>query len=451
MISPQDSLEQKKNLAPAATGEPITLYHWLVVIIASAGWLFDCMDQRLFALAREPALREILGVGTADAAVKDLVGWATGIMMVGWATGGIIFGTMSDKLGRVKTMAATLLVYSGFTGLSGFAHSVTEFMIYRFLVGLGVGGMFGAATTLVAESVPTRVRAIALGSLQALSAIGNIMGSLISTQVQPGKAEFMFGMSGWRILFFIGILPALLVVPTMFVLREPEMWKAAKRRAKAGTEKAGSIPELFRHPIWRKNVLVGVCLGLAGMAGLWGVGFFSPELISTALKGESQQVVDTVRGYGLALQDVGAFLGILTFTAVAMRFGRRPAFLVAFAACLAVTIYVFNNLKSGSDAYWMLPLMGFAQLSVFGGYAIYFPELFPTRLRGTGVGFCYNTVRYLAAGFPPLLMFVNRQLIEGGVSDPFRKAATYLSFIFVLGIVALIWAPETKGKPLPED
>jgi MFS family permease len=449
MISPQDSA-QKPPLSPP-TDQPVTLYHWLVVIIASAGWLFDCMDQRLFALAREPAMREILGGGSADAAVKDLVGWATGIMLVGWATGGIIFGTMSDKLGRVKTMAVTLLVYSGFTGLSGIAQTVSEFMIYRFLVGLGVGGMFGAATTLVAESVPTRVRAVALGSLQALSAVGNIMGSLISTQIQPGAADFMFGMSGWRILFFIGILPAILVVPMMLVLREPEMWKAAKRRAKAGTEKAGSIPALFQHPVWRRNVLVGVGLGLSGMAGLWGVGFFSPELISTALKGEPQHVVDTVRGYGLALQDCGSFLGMVAFTFVATRYGRKPAFLIAFLLCFGVTIFVFNSLNSGTDAYWMLPLMGFAQLSVFGGYAIYFPELFPTRLRGTGVGFCYNTVRYLAAGFPPLLMFINRQLIDGGVDQPFRKAATVLSVIFLLGIVTLIWAPETKGKPLPED
>ena len=423
----------------------------MVVIIASAGWLFDCMDQRIFALARQPAMREILGKGATDAAVTDMVGLATTVMLIGWATGGIIFGTMSDRLGRVKTMAVTLLVYSGFTGLSGIAKSIPEFMVYRFLVGLGVGGMFGAATTLVAESVPASIRAVALGSLQALSAIGNIIGSLVSTQVQPGKADFLLGMSGWRILFFVGILPSILVVPMLFTLKEPEKWKESRRRAEAGAEKAGSIPELFRHPVWRRNVLVGVGLGLAGMAGLWGVGFFSPELISIALKGSPQDVVDTVRGYGLAMQDVGAFLGMIVFTAVATRFGRKPAFLVGFISCLAVTIYVFNNLRTGTDAYWMLPLMGFAQLSVFGGYAIYFPELFPTRLRGTGVGFCYNTVRYLAAGFPPMLGYFNRQLIASGAAEPFRTAATILSFIFVLGLVALIWAPETKGKPLPED
>lgn len=451
--------------------ERVTFYHWVVVVIASCGWLFDCMDQRIFALAREPAIKELLpavivpGDETAaqqkkreqvrEALVRSWGGWATGIMMIGWATGGIIFGMMSDRWGRVKTMVVTLLVYSGFTGLSGIARTPLEFMGYRFLVGLGVGGMFGAATTLVAESVPSHVRAIALGSLQALSAGGNIIGSLLSTVIQPGQAEFLFGQSGWRILFFVGILPAILVVPIVFVLREPERWKEAKRKAResgGGSQHMGSIPDLFRHPTWRRNTLVGVCLGLAGMAGLWGIGFFSPELITNALKGrEPQSVIDMVRGRATALQDVGAFLGMVVFTIVATSVGRRPAFFFAFIMCLVTTIFVFNRLHTSTDAYWMLPMMGFAQLSVFGGYSIYFPEIFPTRLRGTGVGFCYNTVRYLAAAFPPMLMYLNTMLVNQGVDEPFRKAATYLSFVFALGLVALIWAPETKGKPLPED
>jgi len=202
--------------------------------------------------------------------------------------------------------------------------------------------------------------------------------------------------------------------------------------------------------LWRKHAFVGISLGRAGMAGLWGIGYFSPELISAALKGEPQKVVDIVRGYGTALQDVGAFFGMLTFTLVATYVGRRIAFLGAFILCLVTTVFVFNNLRSGSDAYWMLPMMGFAQLSVFGGYSIYFPELFPTRLRGTGVGFCYNTVRYLTAVFPLLLSGLNSLLQRNGVNEPFRKAATILSFVFVLGLVALIWAPETRDKPLPD-
>ena len=142
---------------------------------------------------------------------------------------------------------------------------------------------------------------------------------------------------------------------------------------------------------------------------------------------------------------------MFAFTFVAAYFNRRTAFLAAFGVCMVSVAFVFYALKTVTDVYWMLPLMGFATLSVFAGYSIYFPEIFPTRLRGTGVGFCYNTVRYLAAPFPPMLMSLNAWLVTQGVNEPFRKAAMWLSLIYVLGIVALIWAPETKGKPLPED
>jgi MFS family permease len=441
---------------PAATGDSksgagvfdgVTPYHWLVVIIASCGWLFDCMDQRIFILGREPAMKELLAHDAAAlAAIKTYSGYATTSMILGWATGGIIFGMMSDKVGRVKTMMATLLVYSGFTGLSGMASSWFDFTMYRFLAGVGIGGMFGAATTLVAESVPAGFRAMALGSLQALSALGNIIGSLVSLKIPPGSQNFFGSYAGWRVLFFIGILPSLLVVPIMFILREPESWKRARVAAAAGvgTRNIGSPLELFRHPRWRRNTLVGLGLGVAGMVGLWGIGFFSPELISTALKGAPQTVVDTVRGWGTAFQDMGSFAGMIVFTLVAAFISRRLAFLGALLLSMFVTMFVFRSLNTATDAYWMLPMMGFAQLGVFACYSIYFPELFPTRLRGTGVGFCYNTVRYLAAPGPIVFGYLATLM-------SFRSAAVLMSTIYLVGVVTLIWAPETYGKPLPED
>ena len=425
----------------------VTPYHWLVVIIASCGWLFDCMDQRIFILGREPAMKELLaGNAAAIAAIKTYSGYATTSMILGWATGGIIFGMMSDRMGRVKTMVATLLVYSGFTGLSGMATGWFDFTIYRFLAGVGIGGMFGAATTLVAESVPAGFRAMALGSLQALSALGNIIGSLVSLKIPPGAQDFMGSYAGWRVLFFVGILPSLLVIPIMFVLREPESWKKAKADAAAGigTKPVGSPVELFRHPRWRRHTLVGLGLGVAGMVGLWGIGFFSPELISTALKGAPQNQVDTVRGWGTAFQDMGSFAGMIVFTLIAALISRRLAFLGALLLSMVVTMFVFRSLNSASDAYWMLPMMGFAQLGVFACYSIYFPELFPTRLRGTGVGFCYNTVRYLAAPGPIVFGYLATLM-------SFRSAAVLMSTIYLVGVVALIWAPETHGQPLPED
>jgi hypothetical protein len=129
---------------------------------------------------------------------------------------------------------------------------------------------------------------------------------------------------------------------------------------------------------------------------------------------------------------------------VASLVSRRLAFFFAFLSGMFVTAYVFNSLNSAADAYWMLPMMGFVQLALFAGYSIYFPELFPTRLRGTGVGFCYNTVRYLAAPAPILLGYLSAAL-------SFRTAAVVMSSVYLIGMVALIWAPETKGQPLPED
>jgi hypothetical protein len=186
------------------------------------------------------------------------------------------------------------------------------------------------------------------------------------------------------------------------------------------------------------------------MAGLWGIGWFSPELVSSALAGQPQAAIDAARAWGTAAQDIGSFFGMLAFTFVAASLGRKPAFAGAFVLCIVTTVFAFNCLRSASDAYWMLPLMGFSQLSVFGGYSIYFPELFPTRLRGTGVGLCYNAVRYLAAGFPVALMALNQLFVAHGATEPFRKSATVLTAAFALGLVTLRWAPETKGRPLAE-
>jgi hypothetical protein len=174
--------------------------------------------------------------------------------------------------------------------------------------------------------------------------------------------------------------------------------------------------------------------------------FLNRQLLEQVFPGaiqELQTTIDQTRSAGTFLQDFGALFGMFAFTLAAAYLSRRTAFLGAFALCLVVVSFVFYSLKTATDVYWMLPLMGFATLSVFAGYSIYFPEIFPTRLRGTGVGFCYNTVRYLAAPFPLLLGWL-------GTLMPFRQVAIMMCGIYLVGIIALIWAPETKGQPLPE-
>jgi hypothetical protein len=175
--------------------------------------------------------------------------------------------------------------------------------------------------------------------------------------------------------------------------------------------------------------------------------FLNRQLVEQLFPGailELQKTIDQMRSGGTMLQDLGAVVGMLAFTFAASYFKRRAVFLGAFVVCLGAVAFVFHSLKSAADIYWMLPLVGFGTLSVFAGYSIYFPELFPTRLRGTGVGLCYNAVRYLAAPFPFLLGWLSTLM-------PFRTVAVMMCSVYLVGIVALAWAPETKGEPLPED
>ncbi|PYT31906.1 MAG: MFS transporter [Acidobacteria bacterium] len=406
--------------------------------------MFDTMDQRIFVLARGPAMHSLLPVGTAAAEVTHYSGIATAIFMVGWAAGGLFFGILGDRWGRAKTMMLTILFYSCFTGLSALSTSWVDFTFYRFLTGLGVGGEFAAGVTLVAEVMPERARAHALGGLQALSAIGNVIGSAISFVVLP---------LGWRWMFTVGVVPALLVVLVFRKMKEPEAWQRIKDSVTAGGDKKqlGSLKDLWSHPRWRKNTIIGLLLAISGVIGLWGIGFWSPELIREALKDLPLERRNWYVSLGTLLQDCGAFLGIYTFTVVTAKVGRKPAFIISLLLGMAATIMTFALLHKPSDVLWMIPLMGFCTLLVFGGYSIYFPELYPTRLRSSGVGFCYNVGRIIAALGPFTLGELTVLFRDAHFATPFRAAAIALSSVYLIGAVAVLFAPETKDRPLPEE
>src|SRR6185437_15900907 len=206
-------------------------YHWFVFMVASLGWLFDTMDQQLFNIARKPAIHKLLtdqlGHEPSVGEVAEQAGFATSIFLIGWGTGGLFFGVLGDLLGRVRSLMLTILLYSLFTGLSAFSTSVFDFSVYRFLTGLGVGGEFAVGISLVAEAMPDRARPFALGLLQALSAVGNIIAAVIGMLqgylTQHGHLSSDFG---WRGMFLIGTFPALLTLLIMRRLKEPERWQA---------------------------------------------------------------------------------------------------------------------------------------------------------------------------------------------------------------------------------
>lgn len=444
------STPAEKAPAAAKTGPPwyreLNRAHWFVLVVASLGWLFDTMDQQLFNLARRPAIAELLGPGATSAAITEYSGYATTIFIMGWAAGGVYFGILGDRIGRAKTMVYTILLYSMFTGLSVLSVGVWDFSVYRFLTGLGVGGQFAVGVALVAETLPDRARPYALGWLQASSALGNMLAALAGIALGQMQSAGMLD-SAWRAMFLVGALPALLSILVFRKLKEPERWQ---REARAGA-KRGSMTELFSDPRWRYNAIVGLLLAFAGVVGLWGIGFFSFDLFRSVLERSGLPPGEVTFWVGMTslLQNAGAFFGIYAFTHLTQRVGRRPAFAIAFVAAMLSTAYTFWNLNTFSDIFWMIPLMGFCQLSLFGGYAIYLPELFPTRLRSTGTSFCYNVGRFVAASGPLALGLLTSRVFAG-YAEAMRYAGVTMCLVFLIGLATVPFAPETKGRPLPE-
>jgi MFS family permease len=354
-------------------------------------------------------------------------------------------------------------------GLSAISFGFWDFAFYRFLTGLGVGGEFAVGVALVAEVMPSRARPYALGLVQALSAVGNISAGLINIglgemegrDLFSGLSVFGIQMTAWRLMFVVGMLPALLAVVIRSKLKEPERWQATVQEG-AAAKQLGSYAALFSDPRWRRHAIVGLCLAFAGVVGLWGIGFFAPDLVRSVFKpkflaeGLTEQQADgkltTWTGINSIMQNLGGFFGIYAFSLISARLGRRKAFALSFIAAMASTAFLYWNINRLSDMFWMTPLMGFCQLSLFGGYAIYFPELFPTRLRSTGVSFCYNVGRFVAAVGPFALVKLAAVFSaeNGYTQEPYRYAGVVMCSVFLLGLVTLPFAPETVGKPLPE-
>lgn len=493
------------QLPPLPWYKELTGYQWFVFIVCCLAWDMDCMDQQLFNLARRPAMQQLVAeVNAADPRLPELkkqlqtkaagpitdasvlaaqqnadigaaAGIATSIFILGWAVGGIGFGVMGDRVGRVKTLMLTILLYAIFTGLSAFSRSTTDFYLYRFLTGLGVGGVFAAAVTLLAESMPDRSRTLMIGLFQASSALGNCAAAGISigfgwavyNDSFPSQSLFgLIEMTPWRLMFLVGIVPGLLVVMIQIWLKEPQKWLEQKA---AGGVKKGSYGELLGDERYRGRAVFGLILALAGVIGLWGIGFFSFDLLSYVMNPryaeEAKELgltgADASRhviwqrslwsGITSLLQNGGAFLGIFIFSYASIFAGRKPTFAVFFVLAGGMTAVVFLFIDEFSQVFWMIPLMGFFQLALFGGYAIYFPELFPTRLRSTGTSFCYNVGRLISASGPLLLGLLTSHVFHAyPFPYPLRYAGVAMCSVFALGLIALPFLPETKGKPLPE-
>ncbi len=407
-------------------------YQWLVLAIASAGWVFDVFEGQLFNITRGQMLVDVLGGSASPDDVKRSGDLLLAVFLVGGTLGGVAFGMLADRFGRKPTMALTILCYSVFSGLTYFAEELWQLGALRFLVALGVGGEWAVAASLVAEVFPARARAHASGIFHATSILGTWLAALAGLWVG----------AQWRYAFLIGVAPALLVLWIRTSVEEPAGW----RQARAEPRRLGSLRELLGTPRWARRALLGLLLAAVGLGTFWGVTVAGQDLTYELLvRGGLSSAEATPKArfaYGI-VQTAGGGMGLLCFGPLAQRWGRRRAFAAMQLAALAVVPITCYVPQTYGQMLAILPVFGFFTLGIHAGYAIYFPELFPGHLRATGSGVCFNGGRLAAAS----VLWFSAQLKAWPGID-LRLAVSLLALLFLAGVVLVGLMPETKDQPL---
>lgn len=418
------------SAAARSSFSQLSRYQILVLVIAWLGWIFDSMDATIYNLVLTPALKELLG----PRGTPENIGWYGGIILaiflVGWALGGVLFGILADYIGRARTLVFTILIYAVFTGLAGFSHSWWELAGYRFLTALGIGGEWAAGATLIAEVWPESLRVKGAGLLQSAWGAGYFLAA---------GTYAVLSHHTWRVMFFVGLLPALVALAARMKVREPERWREAKARGEGGL----TLWSLFT-PEHRRDTLVGSALAFVAVFGLWGATNWTPSLVRELLAPRHLGPAEVTRlaSYAVMSLNAGSIVGYFVFPPLAEWLGRRGAFFVMLLGAALTLPTVFLVPTSYAAVVLILPALGFFTNGIFSGFPIYLPELYPTRMRGTGSGFCFNAGRVLAAGGPFLTGYLVVHL------GTFARAASSIAVIYVCGMVILLFARETKGHEL---
>jgi len=411
-------------------GTGLSHYQVLVLVVAWLGWIFDSMDATIYNLVLTPALRELLG----PRGTPENIGWYGGIILaiflVGWAIGGVVFGIVADYFGRARTLVITILIYAVFTGLAGFSHTWWQLGIYRFLTALGIGGEWAAGATLVAEVWPERLRVKGAGLLQSAWGAGYFLAAGIYA---------LLSHHTWRVMFFVGLVPALVALFVRMKVREPERWQESKR---AGAGRL-TLVELFR-PEHRRDTLVGSALAFVAVFGLWGATNWAPSIVRELLAPRRLDAAGVTRmvSYAVMCLNAGSIAGYFAFPLLAERLGRRLAFLIMLAGAACALPCTFLLPHSYATLLFVIPALGFFTNGVFSGFPVYLPELYPTRMRATGAGFCFNAGRILAASGPFLTGYLVVHL------GTFARAGSSIAVMYVCGMSVLLFARETRGRTL---
>lgn len=435
---------------PPAAARRLTRAQWMVLIAAFLGWMFDGFEMGLFPIVARPALLDLFE-GQGDAKVGPWMGYITALFLLGAAAGGLLFGWIGDRLGRIRAMALSILIYSLFTALGYLAQEPWHLGAFRFIASLGMGGEWSLGVALVMECWPEKWRPLLAGVIGAAANVGFLLVGWVAK-------TFPVTEDSWRWMFLVGACPALLVFFIRLFVPESERWKAA-----VAMEGARPLREIFSPGLARRTLLA-IAFSSIALIGTWGSVQWIPLWVDQ-ITGDPRLKAES----GM-FSACGAITGCLVGPLIGGLIGRRPAY---FSLCL-LSLVVCAGLFRGFSEYnlgfkLMTYLAGFSTAAFYGWFPLYLPELFPTRARATGQGVSFNFGRIFAAvgavlGGQLVAFFDPASAPTGAVGrflhqaaftlsdDPsaYARAASVVTLVYLVGLVLIWLAPETKGKPLPD-
>ena len=403
----------------------------LALLAAFLGWLFDGFEIGLFPVVARPALLSMVAGGEAE--VGAWMGRITAAFLVGAALGGVVFGWLGDRVGRVRAMALSILCYSLFSGVAYFAAAPWHLAAFRFLAALGMGGEWALGVALVMEVWPEKHRPWLAGAIGAAANVGMLLVGVVA-RIWPVTPE------SWRWMFLVGASPALLTFLIRLFVPESERWKSARGEAESAGRREAPLAEVMGAAL-RGRTLIAIGLTSVALIGTWGSVQWIPLWADKMTAG----AVDGAKATAHMLSSLGAVFGSLLAPMLLGRWPRRVGYSVLCAASLAVCAVLFRTQHEYTTTFLVLvALTGAATAAFYGWFPLYLPELFPTRVRATGQGLCFNAGRIIAAAGA----LTSGELVRhyGG----YAPMGAVITLVYVAGI-ALVWlAPETKGRPLPD-
>ncbi|HEY6178767.1 MAG TPA: MFS transporter [Kofleriaceae bacterium] len=412
--------------SPSATPwfREITSKQWYALLAGGLGWALDAFDMSLYTVCLSTILTEWQLKPTE-------AGFMVSVTLFTSSFGGILFGDLADRIGRKRALMATVLVFSICSGLSGLSQNLVQLGVARAILGLGMGGEWATGALLVSETWPAQHRGKAIGIMQSGWAIGFIAAAIVGAT--------LLERFGWRVMFFIGIAPALFTLWIRRRVDEPEIWVAARTKGVTGRKLGASLAGIFGKDLLRFTLLCTLTSSFV-MFAYWGLFTWVPTFLALpAEKGGAGLGIFKALIWTIPMMS-GAFVGYITFGMISDRIGRRPTF-AAYLVISTILVLIFGNTRDATTLLVLGPLIGFFGLGYFSVFGAFIAELFPTRARGAAVGFCYNSGRMFAALAPITIGYLSTQYGLGG-------ALTFLAIAFLGGAVTIYLLPETRGREL---